>query len=149
MVAVDEGNGNLVQSSSSAPSCTNGYWSTVTLGGNSSGSGSTLDDRLSPSARQVLGQTRNLAQGPINVLSVVFVVEVGGILVVEAALPALEQGAELIDAVNEDILLTEAESPGTINATMDVLQGLGRPITVASTPSGWVARAIMRFWMLK
>ncbi len=64
-------------------------------------------------------------------------------------LPALEQGAELIDAVNEDIPLTEAESPGTINATMDVLQGLGRPITVASTPSGWVARAIMRFWMLK
>ncbi len=73
-----------------------------------------------------------------------------GIVTVVAA-PAFPAVADAYYAVNDYALELEAESPGTIKATADVIRSLLSPMstTPPSTVSGFTMRAIMWFWMNK
>jgi hypothetical protein len=73
-----------------------------------------------------------------------------GIVTVVAA-PAAPAVADAYYAVNDYALELEAESPGTIKATADVIRSLLSPMstTPPSTVSGFTMRGIMWFWMNK
>jgi hypothetical protein len=80
----------------------------------------------------VAQQTVNLAQGPINVLTVVAAVEAGGIGVVEAG-PVVVSGLE---GAKTTAISVEAAYPGATAVAIDIMDVLGPTPTMGATNVG-------------
>jgi len=87
--------------------------------------------------RAVFGQTVRLAQGPLNVMSVAFTLEVGGIMAIEAAPVLVDAGADLVDTANQAVS-PYIETPAGRFVLQRLYIGQYYSVPVVSTVWNWI-----------